>query len=350
MATFGITLPVGTQLREASPSVHAAADMDVPICLDFLKGRCLRKQCRFLHPDLSQYQQLSTAVHAQAGRHVCEVWAMTGQCRFGAKCSKLHPSVVVSPPAQPVMTLLLPVAVMPQPVLVTSAEPMAASSVPQQRQELPASPALLPTSFRPPNALLSAPTGFHVAAPSPHSPLVTASPPTPFSPNIPNLIGQAITIRAPQPLSITHAPVPPGGFPPQLPPRPPPAFVTAPTTLPPPQHVSPPPGLQQYTGNLQVELQDLEQSLLTVMQAEKTDLPSAPPIFVGRIPAGLGSDRSNARLSGMDSDAERSFDQPSSTGQTLAVPNPSHRQSRSLQHDRDRAFLDMLRGLHNAGH
>eukprot|EP00667_Euglena_gracilis_P021668 EG_transcript_23849 len=64
------------------------------VCLDYLKGKCTREQCRFVHPDLTAYQQLSEAVEAQAGREICEVWAMTGQCKFGAKCNKLHPIVV----------------------------------------------------------------------------------------------------------------------------------------------------------------------------------------------------------------------------------------------------------------
>eukprot|EP00667_Euglena_gracilis_P034635 EG_transcript_60832 len=64
----------------------------IQVCLDFLKGRCTRTQCKFHHPDLSEYQQLSDIVKAQAGRQICKVWAMTGQCKFGVKCNKLHPS------------------------------------------------------------------------------------------------------------------------------------------------------------------------------------------------------------------------------------------------------------------
>eukprot|EP00667_Euglena_gracilis_P013128 EG_transcript_13524 len=72
----------------------AKADAGLNVCLDFLKGKCARDQCRFVHPDLTAYQQLSEAVEAQAGREICEVWAMTGQCKFGAKCNKLHPATV----------------------------------------------------------------------------------------------------------------------------------------------------------------------------------------------------------------------------------------------------------------
>eukprot|EP00667_Euglena_gracilis_P033765 EG_transcript_56108 len=85
---------------KSGPPAKAPVDADIRVCLDFLKGRCARKRCRFHHPDLSQYQQLSGAVQAQAGRQICEVWAMAGQCKFGAKCSKLHP-VVIAQPSQP---------------------------------------------------------------------------------------------------------------------------------------------------------------------------------------------------------------------------------------------------------
>eukprot|EP00668_Euglena_longa_P008462 GGOE01010180.1.p2 GENE.GGOE01010180.1~~GGOE01010180.1.p2 ORF type:complete len:251 (-),score=51.93 GGOE01010180.1:1361-2083(-) len=93
-------------------------DPSIRVCLDFLKGRCNRMRCKFLHPDLFQYQQLSGAVQAQAGRQICEVWAMTGQCKFGAKCNKLHPAFI----PQPVVTLPMPVVFVPQfiPALIPS--------------------------------------------------------------------------------------------------------------------------------------------------------------------------------------------------------------------------------------
>eukprot|EP00667_Euglena_gracilis_P019821 EG_transcript_21293 len=78
----------------------AKADAGLNVCLDYLKGKCTREQCRFVHPDLTAYQQLSEAVEAQAGREICEVWAMTGQCKFGAKCNKLHPVMVDHPAGQ----------------------------------------------------------------------------------------------------------------------------------------------------------------------------------------------------------------------------------------------------------
>eukprot|EP00668_Euglena_longa_P010361 GGOE01012544.1.p2 GENE.GGOE01012544.1~~GGOE01012544.1.p2 ORF type:complete len:239 (-),score=85.86 GGOE01012544.1:644-1303(-) len=85
----------------------AKADAGLSICLDYLKGKCTREQCRFVHPDLTAYQQLSEAVEAQAGREMCEVWAMTGQCKFGSKCNKLHP-VMVSRPTGPTITIPTP--------------------------------------------------------------------------------------------------------------------------------------------------------------------------------------------------------------------------------------------------
>ena len=61
-----------------------------PLCLDFLNGNCgrLRAHCRYYHPEpgelLTQEQQ------KKAG--VCEVWALTGFCKFGDKCWKKHPA------------------------------------------------------------------------------------------------------------------------------------------------------------------------------------------------------------------------------------------------------------------
>eukprot|EP00667_Euglena_gracilis_P014938 EG_transcript_15506 len=55
------------------------------------------------------YQHLSGAVHAQAGKQICEVWAMAGQCKFGVKCNKLHP-VLIAQPTAPVLAVPYPMA------------------------------------------------------------------------------------------------------------------------------------------------------------------------------------------------------------------------------------------------
>eukprot|EP00667_Euglena_gracilis_P012189 EG_transcript_12502 len=107
MASANNTLPAAHKRGR-----KAKADAGLNVCLDYLKGKCTREQCRFVHPDLTAYQQLSEAVEAQAGREMCEVWAMTGQCKFGAKCNKLHP-VMVTNPAGPGQIIALPAAAAP---------------------------------------------------------------------------------------------------------------------------------------------------------------------------------------------------------------------------------------------
>eukprot|EP00667_Euglena_gracilis_P020683 EG_transcript_22459 len=79
---------------------------------------------------MAQYQQVSNAVQASAGKQICEVWAMAGQCKFGSKCNKLHP-VVLSPASQPALAVPRP----QQPVAPT---PAAVAVVPQRR--CPATP------------------------------------------------------------------------------------------------------------------------------------------------------------------------------------------------------------------
>eukprot|EP00668_Euglena_longa_P022958 GGOE01028617.1.p1 GENE.GGOE01028617.1~~GGOE01028617.1.p1 ORF type:complete len:261 (-),score=66.31 GGOE01028617.1:1486-2241(-) len=118
-------------------------DPSIRVCLDFLKGRCNRMRCKFLHPDLFQYQQLSVAVHAQAGRQICEVWAMTGQCKFGAKCNKLHP-VLVPQPIRPVVTIPMPVVFVPQYVPATPPLPQ------RKKFPTPSQPARHPPRQHPP--------------------------------------------------------------------------------------------------------------------------------------------------------------------------------------------------------
>jgi len=79
------------------------------ICLDHLSGLCegKRQECKFLHPDLAQLHaslaaaatddpdpivpSAAAATPEAAVPPICEVWALTGACKFGAKCSKGHP-------------------------------------------------------------------------------------------------------------------------------------------------------------------------------------------------------------------------------------------------------------------
>jgi hypothetical protein len=58
------------------------------VCLDYVRGQCVRPNCKYPHPDLSVLQDLQGA----EGKEPCEVFVLTGQCKFGAKCLKLHPA------------------------------------------------------------------------------------------------------------------------------------------------------------------------------------------------------------------------------------------------------------------
>eukprot|EP00667_Euglena_gracilis_P024405 EG_transcript_28060 len=219
MATYNLTLPLGPPPpADGAASAPPVADVDIPVCLDFLKGRCTRAQCRFTHPDLRRYEQLSGALHATSGRHVCEVWAMTGTCKFGAKCSRLHP-VSVNPQPQPMMTVLLPVAVVPQPVLVTPPDVLAAP--PQSQESVTSRPPLTASSPSPHSTpgMFSDPT---VMGSPPLSPLTTP-PLTSFVYRNPQPATSPQQFRAPQSqLRIPSvAALPLGGYPlPALPPAP----------------------------------------------------------------------------------------------------------------------------------
>eukprot|EP00668_Euglena_longa_P019482 GGOE01024238.1.p1 GENE.GGOE01024238.1~~GGOE01024238.1.p1 ORF type:complete len:252 (-),score=62.73 GGOE01024238.1:796-1518(-) len=152
--------PKANALSGAAPAkssllAKAPVDADIRVCLDFIKGRCTRARCKFHHPEMSGYQQLSGAVQAQAGKQICEVWAMAGQCKFGAKCNKLHP-VVFSQPTQPTFPLVV------QPVSHGAISPASATVVPHHRQ------------------LTAAPTPPHSTPASPLQTLATPAPPSPL--------------------------------------------------------------------------------------------------------------------------------------------------------------------------
>lgn len=64
-------------------------DPEVPPMLGFLvKDFC---GCGMSPTLLPSTQEFSLPIQP-LGWRVCEVWAMTGQCKFGAKCTRLHPS------------------------------------------------------------------------------------------------------------------------------------------------------------------------------------------------------------------------------------------------------------------
>jgi hypothetical protein len=79
---------------ELAPPRNSSRD-SIGVCLDYAAGTCTRNHCKYPHPD-------PTALHwmrAQYGHQgvVCEVYALTGYCRFGANCTKMHPAFTVPP-------------------------------------------------------------------------------------------------------------------------------------------------------------------------------------------------------------------------------------------------------------
>eukprot|EP00668_Euglena_longa_P008465 GGOE01010183.1.p2 GENE.GGOE01010183.1~~GGOE01010183.1.p2 ORF type:complete len:336 (-),score=76.84 GGOE01010183.1:395-1402(-) len=270
---------------KAFATVKEPVDADIRVCLDFIKGRCARKRCRFHHPEMSTYQQLSGALQVQAGKQICEVWAMAGQCKFGAKCNKLHPIVVnqLAPaaqlvqPAQLAMAPPLPLAAMPQ-HMATSATTTPLTSpqfnicAPPIAHQLPA---LVPTT----------PLNFQAAPSTPPSPLVAVLPSGLCSP----VAQQKGPRTTPFPV-LQHTPAAPIPLQPKLPPAPtaPSALCSnlatsftstaciaaAPTPVPlRPQHVVPPQCPSPKLSDPEAELQDLATSILKVLETDKWDHP-----------------------------------------------------------------------------
>eukprot|EP00667_Euglena_gracilis_P016019 EG_transcript_16696 len=64
---------------------------------------------------------------------------MTGQCKFGAKCSKLHPSVLIGPQLQPAATIALPIALTSKRVPKSTSAPSPPSPTAQRREQPAAS-------------------------------------------------------------------------------------------------------------------------------------------------------------------------------------------------------------------
>ena len=100
--------PEGSSDDDASPARQAQAPRtrrpanaartappkktEKPLCLDFLKGKChrFRHGCRYYHPEPGEVVPLEQL----AGTQVCEVWALSGFCKFGTKCWKEHPEML----------------------------------------------------------------------------------------------------------------------------------------------------------------------------------------------------------------------------------------------------------------
>jgi len=83
--------PEGRPSNKATKRAKARRYTRPSVCLDYLKGECTSKRfhCRFLHPDLADLQ-LQCGSAGDGAAQVCEVWALTGRCKFGPNCKKLH--------------------------------------------------------------------------------------------------------------------------------------------------------------------------------------------------------------------------------------------------------------------
>ena len=78
-----------TRRSARAPRNASKKKTEKPLCLDFLKGDCyrLRQGCRYYHPEPGEVILLEQLADTQ----VCEVWALSGFCKFGTKCWKEHP-------------------------------------------------------------------------------------------------------------------------------------------------------------------------------------------------------------------------------------------------------------------
>eukprot|EP00667_Euglena_gracilis_P004721 EG_transcript_4747 len=83
--------PVESQRRGSLASSAGSR----PLCLDYLNGNCgrQRSRCRYYHPTPEEAVGLFTTSRRPVDpqRPVCEVWSLTGFCKFGARCWKQHP-------------------------------------------------------------------------------------------------------------------------------------------------------------------------------------------------------------------------------------------------------------------
>jgi len=86
-----IMLPSQPTVLSPVPSAKSGPSPDpIGVCLDYAMGTCTRAQCKYPHPDATPLHRMREQYGHQGV--VCEVYALTGHCRFGAKCTKTHPA------------------------------------------------------------------------------------------------------------------------------------------------------------------------------------------------------------------------------------------------------------------
>jgi len=95
-----ILLPHQPAVLSPAPSAKSGPSADpIGVCLDYAMGTCTRAQCKYPHPDATPLHRMREQYGHQGV--VCEVYALTGHCRFGAKCTKTHPAFDAPPKGSP---------------------------------------------------------------------------------------------------------------------------------------------------------------------------------------------------------------------------------------------------------
>ena len=125
----GVCTRQPSECRYAHPPDNVAVDATdntVTVCMDFVKGKCVRESCRYFHPPphlLAQVKVVQQRVAAVSG----------GGGTSGA--GALNPSVTTAPPPAPAGATAP--AMQPQPSALTPAANVSQQNQAQQPQHLP---------------------------------------------------------------------------------------------------------------------------------------------------------------------------------------------------------------------
>jgi len=91
-----VVLPNQTVVPAVETAQPTGSSRDaIGVCLDYAMGTCTRNHCKYPHPDPTPLHRMREQYGHQGV--VCEVYALTGHCRFGAKCTKMHPAIAPPP-------------------------------------------------------------------------------------------------------------------------------------------------------------------------------------------------------------------------------------------------------------